>query len=232
MQEQLLSANPAETSLSPDRSHRSGMSKRSGVVGLGLLAAGGVIGFLGSSTRGLLATRSVLSMDAQCHPWDGRTATIYVNGYGSGVLDKWLSHNDDGHWMIARYNRRSDAAPWYFRAAPNCGEYYLQDVWPGLSFLDHYDDHWLSFTNSGQWVRANYASSDAVPIKFIAEDDGTYKMQNKWSGDIGDVGGHDPDHLYFSYTNGDYSDGAYTHPERSVRTIYTEADAMKVNLLF
>lgn len=235
MQQELLSANSADTS------SRSAAKNRCGVVALGLLAAGAGIGFLGSSSNGLLAeSRSALSMYQRqdmpnvfkCHPWDGRTAKIFVSGYDSGSLNKWWSQNNDGHWMIARYDSWSDGAPLLFQAADHCGEYNLQNVDPAISMINGETDHWLSFTSSGQWVRSAYAESSAMPIEFIAQDDGTYKMKNAWAGNPSDLGGYGPNDLYFGYTASERTAGGTLHPTGSVRTNYNSASAMKVNLVW
>merc|ERR1712008_663419 len=85
-----------------------------------------------------------------CHPWHGRNAKMLISGYDTGSLNEWLSFNNDGHWMIARYTKWTDADPLLFQAAEHCGEYYLQSTWPNMPATSAKDDHWLSFANCGK----------------------------------------------------------------------------------
>lgn len=249
MYHQLLSANSESNSVSPNRTNR-----RCGVVALGLLATGAGIGFLGFSTDVLAKSHTLLSENmpnvfasrrfhwrashspaapaataapaADCHPFQGRQGKFFVSGYDGGALNKWMSHNDAGHWMIARYDKWSDSAPFLFHQAEQCGEYYLQNKWEGLTATSANDDHWMSFTDCGQWVRSVYTLASAVPIKFIDAGDGTYKMQNVYASLT------NPDHQYLSYTDGDNYQCSNPHPAHSVRTTYTESDAMRVHIVW
>merc|ERR1711865_1021819 len=152
------------------------------------------------------ATPSAVS----CHPLAGSTSKIWVSGFGLG---KWLSFNNDGHWLIADYGGKSSAFPVYFQAASECDTYYLQNKYNN-------DDQWISFTSSGTWLRATYSFGSAMPIKFIDSGDGTYSLQNVYPGS-GDV-----NYQYVSFT----TSASYDHELRSLRADYGEGSAMKVTL--
>lgn len=154
-----------------------------------------------------------------CHPLHGQEFNVYVQGYDnhhgySGELGKWLSFNNDGHWMIARYTQQSDAAPLHFRGFEDeCNAYYLQNKYDN-------DDRWFSFTDCGKWIRATYQYDSAMPIKFIDQGDGLYRMKSVYAGQ----------ESYFAYTDSDDYECQYEHPARSLRLGYTAQEGMTVSL--
>lgn len=154
-----------------------------------------------------------------CHPLHNTDYKLWVEGYNNyhgyaGDLDQWLSFNNDGHWMIARYPHESDASPLRFRAFPDkCHTYYLQNKYNN-------DNRWLSFTDCGKWIRATYQFGDAMPIQFIEQGDGLYKMKNEYPGQ----------EFYVAYTNGETYECSYDHPAHSLRAVYTSQSGMTVSL--
>jgi hypothetical protein len=139
---------------------------------------------------------------------------VWVSGFGLG---QWLSFNDDGHWLIARYDGKESAFPVLFQAASECDTYHLQNKYDN-------DDRWISFTSCGSWLRATYSFKDAMPVRFTDGGDGAYKLQNVWPGS-GDF-----NNQYVSFTNDDNFQCDYDHPAKSLRADYGEGSAMKVTL--
>lgn len=141
--------------------------------------------------------------DASCTQFAGKTYKLFVEDVEDA--GQWLSHADDGNWLYARYDRETDAAPFYFEAVLNrCNQYTLRNDWKNLG------QPWLSYADDGLWLRTIYGKDDAMPIEFKDVGSGQYKMQNQWPGQDG----------WISWT----SDG------HRIRTIYSEEEAMKVTL--
>jgi len=163
---------------------------------------------------------AIQRLQAPCHPLHNQDFKLWVQGYNdyhgyAGELEQWLSFNNDGHWMIAGYSQKNDASPLRFRAFPDeCNTYYLQNTY-------NHDDHWLGFADCGKWIRAIYQFGDAMPIKFIDQGEGLYKMKNMWPGQG----------FYVAYTNGATYECGYEHPAHSLRVAtYTSQSGMTVSL--
>jgi len=183
----------------------------------------------------LLMVVASVHADPDCHPLDQRTFKLWVRGYDGvgGDLRQWLSFDSDEHYLWARYGKESDAMPLSFKAVPGkCHQYILHDNWEGSQGM-YEDRHWVSFHSCGKWLSDDYGMGDAMPILFKPLQDarangiaGPYKMQNKWSGED----------KWVSYTSSLVFDncggrgGRRYHDYYAIRAIYSEADAMLVDL--
>lgn len=101
---------------------------------------------------------------------------MYVNGVmphtaidDVDALNKWLSFNWDGHWLLARYDAKTDAMPILFQATDQCNQYKLQNKWTG----EQADDMWLGYSSCGDWIQANSTEDEAATFELVKECDET-----------------------------------------------------------
>lgn len=150
-----------------------------------------------------------------CHPLQDTEFNLYVDGYGDngGHLGMWLSFHSNGHWMVAGYPSEHSSMPLRFQRFPDqCNTYYLQNKYPH----DYYFDSYLSFTSDGKWIRTIYNLASAMPVQFLEQDNGLYKMKVDYPGT----------NSYVSYTSG----ASDVHPVYSLRLDYNAQSAMTVSL--
>lgn len=88
---------------------------------------------------------------------------MYVNGYASDSLNKWMSFNWAGHWTLARYNLQESAMPLLFQKSDVCHTYTLQNKWTG----EQRDDKWLGYSLCGSYIQASSSESEAAIFELV-----------------------------------------------------------------
>lgn len=151
------------------------------------------------------SSQEISSYNSNCHPLHGRTYKLFVTGYDGGSLNEWVSFAWDYEWLYARYDY-GDAMPVHFVAYPGyCNTYQLRNDWEGLQKYVCMD---------GEWLRAGCDRNSGIPVEFIIQSNGQYKMYNRQPGFY--------NYVSYSLWGGD--------EYKAIRSIYDAGEAMRISL--